>query len=532
MNWRSITNRVILLGVVMVTLATAGRIYLLGNYLRQDLTTQTTTQLVTVANYVAQDIDHDLIERREFLTRVADRLPLALLADQLPLESWLEERQHISALFSQGMFVMDAHGQLLSSNPELADSVSNRLATQDFFSQALAGKFAIGRPVVGKTSGKPVLPMAWPLRDPDGLVKGVLVGVSALKSPNFLNALHVIRVGTTGGLVLVSPRDGLFLGASDADIALKPTPAVGLHPQHDQAMNGFRGSGIGVNALGVEELTSIVSIPSSGWFVVARLPTAEAFAPVERLQRFIVTNTVGMMLVFVAVLVFALRYLLRPLRHTALHADRMTQGELPLEPLPVIRDDEVGHVVVAFNRVLAKLMESRSDLEHMAHHDKLTGLPNRQLLADRMTRAFARAQRAPAQVAVLFLDLDGFKPINDRLGHEAGDLVLREVARRLLAAVRNVDTVARVGGDEFVIFLSELDAGAADTVERVADKCLQALMAPVMVDGEACQLGVSIGLALGDGQSVAPVLLKAAGDAMDRAKKAGRGCFVWSPPAV
>jgi len=223
-----------------------------------------------------------------------------------------------------------------------------------------------------------------------------------------------------------------------------------------------------------------------------------------------------------------MRYLLRPLMSAAQHADRMTLGEIPLEPLPVVRNDEVGHLTTAFNRVLSKLLISRSELEHIANHDALTGLPNRQLLADRMKQAMARAQRNKEQLALLFLDLDGFKPINDKLGHEAGDIVLHEVAERLSAVMRGEDTLARVGGDEFVILLSDLNANAKDAAELVANKCLAVFQQPFVVHGQSCKLGLSIGIATGNGECSSDKLLIAADQAMYQAKESGRGQFCWA----
>jgi diguanylate cyclase (GGDEF)-like protein len=146
-----------------------------------------------------------------------------------------------------------------------------------------------------------------------------------------------------------------------------------------------------------------------------------------------------------------------------------------------------------------------------------------------MQQALARAQRSKQQVALLFLDLDGFKPINDAMGHEAGDAALQQVAARLRMAVRSEDTLARVGGDEFVILLSDLDEQQARaTAELVANKCLEIFGQDFIVRGQACRLGTSIGIALGNGYCDADKLLIAADQAMYQAKEAGRGKFLWA----
>jgi diguanylate cyclase (GGDEF)-like protein len=204
----------------------------------------------------------------------------------------------------------------------------------------------------------------------------------------------------------------------------------------------------------------------------------------------------------------------------------MTRGEMPLKPLPIGRSDEVGHLTEAFNRLLVKLQSSQAELARMAHHDALTGLPNRTMLADRLRQALARAYRNGDRLAVLFLDLDGFKPINDAHGHEAGDQALAEVARRLLHVVRETDTLARVGGDEFVIMMADLDrdqGAAIEAARAVAAKCADALRTPINVLGHQCQLGASIGIALGDGQSTAHNLISMADNAMYKVKQTGRG---------
>ena len=524
----SLTTRLILFGVTLFIASALGRIFILGDYLRKDVTELISGHLLTMANYVAQDIDRDILERREFLERVAAKLPLTLLHKQKQLQAWLGEDHDMDRRFSLGMFVLDPSGIALADYPSVSNRVGLSYADRDYFQQAMKGESAIGRPVIGRAANVPVLPMAIPLRDGAGKVLAVLVGVSALNSPSFMENLYDTHIGTTGGLLLVSPRDKLFIGSSDASISLKPTPDEGVDKLHDQAMSGFRGAGITVDARGVEELAAFASVPSCGWFVMASLPTSEAFSPVTRLRHFVIGNTLVIIPVFLLIMVFFMRRVMRPLMNAAQHADRMTLGEIPLELLPVVRNDEVGHLTAAFNRVLSKLLESRAELAHIAHHDTLTGLPNSQLLADRMKQALARAQRRHGKIAVLFLDLDGFKLINDGLGHEAGNDALREVAERLRGTIRREDTLARIGGDEFVILLSDLNEDSRKSAGVVAIKCQAAFQEPFLIRGQSCRLGTSIGIAEGDGDCMPDNLLLAADQAMYRAKEAGRGQFFWA----
>jgi diguanylate cyclase (GGDEF)-like protein/PAS domain S-box-containing protein len=156
----------------------------------------------------------------------------------------------------------------------------------------------------------------------------------------------------------------------------------------------------------------------------------------------------------------------------------------------------------------------------LAYHDTLTGLPNRRLLDDRLRQALHLAQRRDARLAVMLVDLDEFKQVNDRFGHRAGDAVLREVAERLQACVRKADTLARQGGDEFVVVIPDLAQESDGQV--VAEKILRALQAPLLADGDEVRLGASIGISLypadaGDGEA----LLRNADVAMYRAKRAG-----------
>jgi diguanylate cyclase (GGDEF)-like protein len=171
------------------------------------------------------------------------------------------------------------------------------------------------------------------------------------------------------------------------------------------------------------------------------------------------------------------------------------------------------HASLALND--AKAVE---DAIHQAVHDSLTGLPNRLLLLDRLDHALARAARTGSQAAVLFIDLDAFKNVNDSLGHAAGDELLREAAKRLMTCVRTSDTAARFGGDEFVVLLEDVDSSR---VARVANRILEAMGEPFVIRGREVFIGASIGIAIGGDE--ADDLMRNADLALYRAKSKGKG---------
>ncbi|HBT83839.1 MAG TPA: two-component system response regulator [Desulfuromonas sp.] len=184
---------------------------------------------------------------------------------------------------------------------------------------------------------------------------------------------------------------------------------------------------------------------------------------------------------------------------------------------------EGGGAVISHEEV-TRLKQAEADANRLAHFDPLTGLPNRLLMSDRLAQALAQAEREAWQLAVLFLDLDRFKVINDNLGHAAGDQLLKGVTERLRGCVRRSDTVARLGGDEFVVVL--VPVRQPRDISRIARKILAALTAPFVLGGEEVYTSASIGVAIfpGDGTD-AGVLLHNADLAMYRAKERGRNVF-------
>jgi diguanylate cyclase (GGDEF)-like protein/PAS domain S-box-containing protein len=187
--------------------------------------------------------------------------------------------------------------------------------------------------------------------------------------------------------------------------------------------------------------------------------------------------------------------------------------------------------VIAVSRDISERKQVEEQIEYQAYHDALTGLPNRLLFKDRLTVALAHARRLRRPLAVMFLDLDHFKLVNDTLGHSTGDQLLKIVAQRLQESLREEDTIARMGGDEFTVLLSRLN-GTEDAA-MVARKLLETIAQPIAVDGRELFITTSIGIAIcpHDGDN-AEILLKNADNAMYRAKESGRSSYQLCTPAM
>jgi diguanylate cyclase (GGDEF)-like protein/PAS domain S-box-containing protein len=395
---------------------------------------------------------------------------------------------------------------------------------------------------------------------------------------------------------------------------------------HDRYMKGYEGYGIAVNSRGIEELNAAKAIPVAGWFLGVVMPTAEAFAPIYAMQQRILFAAVLLTLLTGALTWWTLQRQLAPMLKTAHKLTLLATTNLPVVPLQITHQDEVGNLIHGFNQLMevlqqrslaladseqrfrslmeqiqnvavqgyaldgtvtfwnaaaerlygysaqeamggnllnliipaemregvraamqgmtqtgksipagelllqtkdggrvpvfsshalltptggpselfcldvdlsetkraqtllsemaTRLQENERQLRQMAFFDPLTQLPNRRLLDDRLSQALAASKRSALYGALMFLDLDNFKPLNDTHGHGAGDLLLAEVARRLTGFVRETDTVARLGGDEFVVLLSELHADKTVSTGQagaVAEKIRCSLAEPYLL---------------------------------------------------
>ena len=216
-------------------------------------------------------------------------------------------------------------------------------------------------------------------------------------------------------------------------------------------------------------------------------------------------------------------------RRAAADAVRRARDELEVRVLA--RTAELAGANALLQAEIAERRQAEARVHHMAYYDGLTGLPNRALLAERLERALGTAQRSGRKLAVMFLDLDRFKTINDSLGHVTGDYLLKEVAQRLVEAVRGSDTVARLGGDEFVVIAPGVRSSAE--CAAVGDKIIAALAAPFTIEGRTLHVSPSIGIcAYPDDGLTVETLMRHADAAMYAAKAAGRNNYQFFTPRM
>lgn len=267
-----------------------------------------------------------------------------------------------------------------------------------------------------------------------------------------------------------------------------------------------------------------------GWTVIARQPLDEAYAPARETRQYILLWGSGLALLFALLGWLLAGYFTRPLRQIAEAADRLSDGEISSIPeLKGTREIEMlSHSIRHLVESLTHQQNALGVMQDLAHHDALTGLPNRVALESYLPRAQQRSQISGNCLALFYLDLDGFKPINDQFGHAAGDQLLREVAMRLRGCLREGDLVARLGGDEFLMVLQVPAGEALPQAQLVAERTLAALSAPVDLGNHQVKVGCSIGGALWplDSNSMTEAL-ELADQTLYRAKHAGKNCAVF-----
>lgn len=395
---------------------------------------------------------------------------------------------------------------------------------------------------------QPSLQLATPVTTADGAAIGVVVvnvdlnGMFALLAAD-LPATFRLFLANDDGDILIHPDASRTFGFDKGRRLLiqdefAPTRAV-VEGQREHVVFDAVGPTLGHMPVVAAFIGQNVDVPSHEQRLVLGLaqPLDEVLARADQLGTAIWKIVLGLCLGCLVLAGVLARAFTQPLNAMSAAAQGFATGQ-SVAALPVERPDEIGALARSFQQMRDQITQHLTDLEgqqealeHLAQHDMLTGLPNRRLLVAQLEKAMVHARRYGGEVSVLFIDLDDFKYINDRCGHDSGDRVLKAVADRLLVMMREGDTVARIGGDEFVVLL---DAPTTHgQLVAVAEKLVAALKLPVDVDGVEMRVGASIGISRypHDGQTVSE-LLATADHAMYAVKADGNGGFRFSSKPI
>lgn len=426
--------------------------------------------------------------------------------------------QHQTGLLPEaaGFRITDEHGKLILGVGDNS-SAELDLSDRDYFIELRKSnkpQLVVSKPVVAHVSKRWIIPFARSYRYPDGRFAGV---VSVPISVDFFNRMLIrFDVGPSGATSLRDKDLGLIARYPSMSATGEPMQ-VGSN-NISQAMRDRAASGVLENTYSTRapydktvRVNTFLRISNAPFIVIAGVAQDEYLKGWHRE----LLQTSIFLLAFVLATVLLARLTYRAWRAQA------QSNETLLE-----RNAELAETLLL-------LKDSQEQIEHMAYHDRLTGLPNRALLADRLQLALAHAERDDSILGVCYLDLDGFKPINDEWGHDVGDALLYQVGQRLLEHVRGGDTVARIGGDEFVVLVG--NAHTENDLSEAVQRLLEAVARPFQLnDGASASLTMSVGVAIWSRtQSDDPdTLIRHADHAMYVAKRSGKNrIHVFDPAA-
>lgn len=350
--WRSLRTRatfftlaVFVMGIVSLSLHAS-------RMLREDMERVLGEQQFQAVSMMARDIDDGLTLRMLALQAVAQLATPALLADPPALQAWLTQKPIVLNLFNGGAWVAATDGVAIADVPLSSRRTGTSYIGVDVVASVLThGRPLISRPLLGKKRQLPLFAIVVPIHDAHGHVIGVISGLTDLDKPNFLDKIAQGRFGQTGGYLLIAPQHGMIVSSTDKTRNMQPVPAPGLNAMHDRYMQGFEGYGLAVSSQGVEELSAAKGIPAAGWFLVVRMPTAEAFAPIHDMLQRMLLATLLLTLLTGVLTWWILKRQLSPLVDTAQSMRALAQANTA-QPLTVTRDDEIGQLIDSFNLLL------------------------------------------------------------------------------------------------------------------------------------------------------------------------------------
>jgi diguanylate cyclase (GGDEF)-like protein len=498
------------------------------NIAERELRTTVGTQQFNLLSSAAAYLDADIASKQVLLRTMADSLASTGTSSS-DVQAVLEQYTTLRDEFAN-VIAFDEGGLLIADLRDRRHIRKQRFADRAYFKDTMRlREGVISEPFISKLSNKPVILITEPVYDRSGRIVRILGGSINLDQPMFFGQITRLRPGKSGYLFALTKR-GMILQHPDKqrllqNILTEPGAAV---PSTVAAMGGWEGWTIGRTKNGTNAVIAYKHMSNTDWILGVVYPAAEAFHGIQRAREtgWFYAGIVAVLAGFVGW--YVTWALLGPLRALRAKVRAVESGEIDIDAFDLQRRDEIGSLGRAFYSLSAKRQAAEQQLADLARTDALTGLGNRRRLDDELTQAFDRARRLRCLLGLAFLDIDHFKSINDTLGHEAGDLVLKEFGRRLKGAMRATDQVYRLAGDEFVVVIEQLDSAAAADV--VARKIVDIVRQPFLVNGRSLDVTTSAGVSLCHWEANdKDALMRDADSALYETKHRGRDGYTIAP---
>lgn len=502
----------------------------------ENLKRQTETKLVTATANIELFSKHIMV--RKYILTADESERYSLLQSPL-LRAFTGFQDAFPDYYEIRIILTDGYEDMRLTNREIDDITDEEAGNPVFQAMRENGgkitKLIFRNPDNGEISlfvGKPLI-MRDPAIDPID-AKPTLRGYLAITVDlhDIKNTVETHSIGNSGFLLATDNRGTPF-----------------FHPENKSFENGLSPSTfMAALAVSAEQIPAIADLDEQptyfmgtellpGLNLLAALPETDLLASSLKLAMMIAAITLLTIALTTAALYFALEhFIIRPVQNLRELSRKIGRGQLEIDNT-LHSNDEIGELAAAFEDMAGNLRQSDEQIRFIAYHDTLTGLPNRAMFNEYLNQVLADARRHDKQFALLFLDIDNFKRVNDTLGHQAGDVLLQEVTERLSKCLRQADYVARIdnvgvpdeilarlGGDEFIILIPEISGSHAPS--KLADRLLTILAEPFSVEDHEFYIGASIGITLypTDGHD-ADTLTKNADIAMYHAKEQGKNDY-------
>jgi diguanylate cyclase (GGDEF)-like protein len=487
-------------------------------------------QQFAMTELIARGIDDKLGTYLAAITQVSVEVTSGHFADPGKAQAFLDDHRDLISIFDNGIFLYDAQYNLVAETPYIKGRRGIKAAAIPFLESVRKRNFPdISNPYLSTKTHSPAIAMAVPVSDQNGRLLGFLTGSINLTGDYFAQEIMGYKIGSNGYLYLFTTDRTIILHPDKSRVMKQDVPH-GANVLFDRAIQGFEGSGETVNSRGIPQIASFKHLRTVDWILASEYPQDEAYASIRHLRSFLSTAAALATLLSICLVWLLTRRITASLTSLTDQVRHIREHPEEMHRIRIESSDEVGLLADVFNGLMHEVTQKREKLEELTRTDHLTGLFNRRHLDAEAPRLLALSRRKNASSAVLLVDVDFFKRINDSRGHDAGDAALVRLATILRKAVRPYDLVVRYGGEEFLVLLPlSTPPEALEVAERIRRTIQET---PVYVNHEGFGITVSVGVYAAGALHDLPDAIARADEALYEAKRSGRNRVCLAPAAV